>query len=129
MYDQQRGEEEKQAKELYRLDVVKRYRELENTWHAELQEIVLLASEICDVPIALLSIVDKDQQVFITKHGTDLTGTEREIAFCNQTILQDDILVVPDAEKDVFFFFQSTGKRRPAYPVLCRRFAYYQRRL
>ncbi|GGH78322.1 PAS domain S-box-containing protein [Filimonas zeae] len=113
MYNLQSGDEDKQAKELYRLDVVKRYRELENTWQSELQEIVLLASEICDVPIALLSIVDKDQQVFITKHGTDLTGTEREIAFCNQTILQNDILVVPDAEKDAFFSSNPLVKGEP----------------
>lgn len=95
--------DEKQAHELYRLDVVKRYRELENSWHSDLQEIVLLASEICDVPIALLSIVDENNQTFISKHGTDLKGTEREIAFCNQTILQNDVMIVPDAEKDVLF--------------------------
>lgn len=113
MNDQHSGDEDKQAKELYRLDVVKRYRELENTWHSELQEIVLLASEICDVPIALLSIIDKDQQVFITRQGTDLSGTEREIAFCNQTILQNDVLVVPDAEKDVLYSSNPLVKGEP----------------
>lgn len=96
-------DEVKLANELYRLDVVKRYRELESSWHNDLQEIVLLASEICDVPIALLSIVDEKNQIFISRHGIDITGTEREIAFCNQTILQNDVMIVPDAEKDALF--------------------------
>lgn len=103
MKDQIPVDNEKKSLESYRLDVVKRYRELENTWHEELHEIVLLASEICDTPIALLSIVDEHNEWFISKHGTDVTQTDRSIAFCNQTILHEDVLVVPDAQKSETF--------------------------
>lgn len=56
-----------------------------------------------EVPVALLSFMDKDRQWFKAKVGTDLCDAPRSISFCGHAIVQSDILVVPDATLDPRF--------------------------
>jgi len=63
-----------------------------------------VAQQLFDVPIALVTLVDADLQVFKASLGTgDLTCTPRELAFCSHTILEDGVLVVADATRDSRF--------------------------
>lgn len=62
-----------------------------------------LAQRSFDVPIALISIVDENRQWFKSRQGLDATETPREISFCGHTILEPDILVIPDALADERF--------------------------
>lgn len=62
-----------------------------------------LAAEICQTPIALVSLLDKDRQWFKSKVGLDLDETRRENSFCQYTILKNEFLEVPDATKDSRF--------------------------
>lgn len=62
-----------------------------------------LAQSIFSVPIATISLIAEDRQVFKAKCGLDVDGTPRDVAFCNHTILSDEILVVEDAARDVRF--------------------------
>jgi len=66
----------------------------------DLQDIVELAATICDVPVALVSLVDHDRQFFKAKVGLDARETPRDISFCGHAILGNDLFIVPDAAAD-----------------------------
>ncbi|MGO4910865.1 GAF domain-containing sensor histidine kinase [Leeuwenhoekiella sp. W20_SRS_FM14] len=63
--------------------------------------ITRLASVICDVPVALISLVSEDKQWFKSKIGWDLCESDREISFCAHAILKPKtITIVPDSRLD-----------------------------
>jgi GGDEF domain-containing protein len=67
-------------------------------------DIVQLASAVCDVPIALVSLIDRDRQWFKASKGLEISQTHREVALCDHTIREPDTLMeVPDATLDPRF--------------------------
>jgi signal transduction histidine kinase/ActR/RegA family two-component response regulator len=70
-----------------------------------LDALVQLASQLCQVPIALVSLVDETRQCFPAKVGLAAKETSREVAFCAHAILTPgQIFEVEDATQDVRFF-------------------------
>ena len=65
--------------------------------------ITRLASRLLKMPIALVSLVDKEDQWFKSRRGIDIDGTRREISFCGHAILDNEPLIVPDATQDPRF--------------------------
>jgi len=65
-----------------------------------------MAATMLGVPIALISIVDRDRQWFKSRIGLDLTETSREVGFCSHAIVAagDGPFVVEDALLDDRFF-------------------------
>lgn len=61
------------------------------------------AAQLCQVPIALVSIVEGHRQWFPVRTGLDATETPRETSFCAHTMQGWDIMVVPDATRDPRF--------------------------
>lgn len=62
-----------------------------------------LARKMFSVPIALVSLVDTNRQWFKSCMGLEATETGRDISFCGHAILQDEILVIPNALEDERF--------------------------
>ncbi len=62
-----------------------------------------IASRIFGVPIALVSLVDRDRQWFKSAEGLSATETPRDISFCGHAIMGKELLVVNDTAVDQRF--------------------------
>lgn len=88
-----------------RLESLKSYDLMDTDQDHEYDELTELAAEICETPIALITLIDEKRQWFKSKYGTAVCETDRDIAFCAHTIQQqNDIMIVPDARQDVRFY-------------------------
>jgi hypothetical protein len=65
--------------------------------------ITALASDLLHTPVAFISLLDEHRQWFKSITGLSTQETPRSQAFCNYTILNDDVLLVPHASKDPRF--------------------------
>lgn len=68
-----------------------------------LDRIVSLCRSIFGVPVGVVSLVDEERQWFKSIEGLDVCETDRDVAFCNYTILADEIFEVVDAVIDPRF--------------------------
>ncbi len=91
------------ADEESRLEALLRYKVLDTEPEGPYDDLVALAADICQRPIALISLVDKERQWFKAKVGIDARQTERDVAFCAHAIHQHDVLMVPNALEDERF--------------------------
>lgn len=67
------------------------------------ERLVQLTAHVFNVPIALVSLVEKERQLFAARVGLDVCETSRDLSFCAHAIKRDDIMVVPDATLDPRF--------------------------
>jgi len=80
------------------------YRILDTPREDAYDDLVAIAAAVCDVPMAVITLVDRDRQWFKSARGLDRTETPREIAFCAHAILEpDETMVIPDAREDARF--------------------------
>ena len=91
------------SNELERLNAVKSYNILDTLPEGDYDNITKLVATICDVPISLITVLDKDRNFFKSRIGIPFSESPRNISFCGHTILEDDILIIPDARLDERF--------------------------
>lgn len=104
--DQSRGGVMKAPKkpknELARLQLLRSTGLLDSPPEVEYDNIVQLASEICQTPVAVISLVDDERQWFKSIIGIEANESPRRISFCGHTILDDKILEIQDASSVKF---------------------------
>src|SRR4051812_4448482 len=86
-----------------RIRALKDYQVLDTEVEKEYQDLIQIASRICDVPIALVSLIDQHRQWFKARLGLDAEETPRDVAFCAHAILSDKTMVVEDSTQDPRF--------------------------
>jgi anti-sigma regulatory factor (Ser/Thr protein kinase) len=91
------------ANEAERLKALHQYRILDTDPEQAFDDLTLIASQICGVPIAMISLVDEDRQWFKSRIGVEARESSRSISFCAHAIQQRGIFTVADASKDERF--------------------------
>ena len=88
-----------------RLQALASLRVLDTPAESDYDDLTRLAAEICDTPIALISLVDSERQWFKSHFGLDASETPRELSFCAHAICssKNDLFVVQDATHDIRF--------------------------
>ncbi|WP_223269899.1 GAF domain-containing sensor histidine kinase [Nostoc sp. 'Peltigera membranacea cyanobiont' 213] len=89
--------------ELTRLKAVYQFQGLDAVPNRALDDLTALAADLCQTPMALVSFIGADRQLVKSKVGITLTEIRRDFAFCNYTIRQSDVFVIPDTLADPRF--------------------------
>ena len=89
--------------ETARLAKLADYGVLDTPPEKEFDEITAAAARLFDLPISLVSLVDRDRQWFKARYGIGATETPRSQAFCAHAINGNDLFVVSDATSDARF--------------------------
>jgi len=93
----------KYVEEEARLAALNRYAILDTEDEEVFDDIVRLVAELCDAPIAVINLIDRDRQWFKSEVGLGVRETPLDISICSHAILQPDVLVVPDLQDDERF--------------------------
>jgi PAS domain S-box-containing protein len=83
-----------------RLQNLRDYSILDTLPEAEFDTLVFLASQICDVPFAFLSLVDAERVWFKSKVGLKEQEMPRTESFCTEAIKQHGLLLIDDTQID-----------------------------
>ncbi|TVQ08892.1 MAG: response regulator [Leptolyngbya sp. DLM2.Bin27] len=88
------------ADEVCRLEALYRYHILDTPPAPGFDNLTRLAAMVCQVPIAMVSLIDNRRQWFKAQLGLETTETHRDLAFCTHAILQSELFEVADALAD-----------------------------
>jgi diguanylate cyclase (GGDEF)-like protein len=86
-----------------RISALRRLNVLDTAVEEPFEKIVTLVRTVLAVPIATVTLVDRDRQWFKARRGVDASETPRAISFCTHTIRQREPLIVEDAHSDPRF--------------------------
>ncbi|WP_096595425.1 PAS domain S-box protein [Calothrix sp. NIES-2098] len=89
--------------ERQRLELLHQYQILDTPSEEIFDELAQLAADVCDVSIAVISLVDAEREWFKSKVGINQSEIPRSISFGTYTILESEILIVPDILQDERF--------------------------
>ena len=87
-----------------RLEALHRYEVLDTAADPHFDELSRLAAECCEMPMAVVSLVDTNRVWFMSRYGVPARAVPREGSFCGLTISEPgEVSEVPDASADPRF--------------------------
>jgi len=87
--------------EMLRQKAVEKYQLLDTLPEESYDSITNLMAHVCDTPISLVTLLDKDRNFLKSHHGIPFNESPREISFCGHAINSDErITIIEDARKD-----------------------------
>lgn len=86
--------------ELQRIERVNDFLKLEQDIVEELKDITLLANEICQTPISLITLLDEDTTWIKAAYGISYTHILREVSFCDIAIKGEEVYTISDAKQE-----------------------------
>ncbi|WP_152426399.1 sensor histidine kinase [Cesiribacter andamanensis] len=89
--------EEERLQELLKYDI------LDTPQEEDFENIVRMACQSCQTPMALITLLDDCRQWFKARVGVKFKETPKDAAFCSYAIRQSDVLVVEDTHLDPRF--------------------------
>ncbi len=91
-------------KEEQRLKLLRSYCILDSEYDADFDNITAIAAQICNTPIALISLLDENRQWFKSHHGLEISETPKDYSFCAHAINHnEELLIIEDARKEERF--------------------------
>lgn len=90
--------EQKRLQELYSLEL------LDTSYEEEFDEIVRIASKICNAPMSVVTLLDSQRQWFKAKVGMEEDETGRDVSFCGHAIMGEGVMEIPNALNDERFY-------------------------
>ncbi|USU03857.1 sensor domain-containing diguanylate cyclase [Sphingomonadaceae bacterium OTU29LAMAA1] len=97
MHDVKLHDDDARLAALRRLDV------LDSAVEEPFEKIVTLVRTVLGVPMATVTLVDRDRQWFKARRGIDVAETPRSISLCTHTIQQREALIIGDTHGDPRF--------------------------
>jgi len=90
--------------EVDRQIAVERYHILDSLPERSYDDITALMAHVCNVPISLVGLIDKDRHWLKSHRGIDFNESPRKLSFCGHAIAsEEDIFIVTDARTDIRF--------------------------
>ena len=91
--------------EVERINKLKKYQVLNEDEEPAFDRLVALVKLFFDVPVVTITFMDEETQYLKTackfnSETESVRTTTREVAFCNYTVLSNEVFVVPDALED-----------------------------
>ncbi len=86
--------------EEHRLDALHALELLDTPPEERFDRYTRIAAALFGVPVALVSLVDRNRQWFKSRQGLEVTETSRDMAFCAHAIMSDELMLVEDALND-----------------------------
>lgn len=83
-----------------RLTALNSYAILDTVPEEGFDDIVLLATQLCQVPVALVSLVGADRQWFKARIGFPACQTDLDASVCAHALAAPDLLIIPDLTED-----------------------------
>ena len=86
-----------------RLAALLRYDVLDSAAEEPFSDLAQLASFICECPIALITLIDRQRAWFKAAVGIDITEIPRDMAFCDRVVAEHRPLVLDDTTQHEVF--------------------------